>query len=98
MIENIEKIGVDYVDYDRVVQAGPALLFSLIVTPTAGAVGVAKVFDGVNESGQLAMTISGSTNMTLPIIYRYPLYLKNGIYICCVSNIELITVQSQRCI
>ena len=43
MLENIDKIGIDYITYSRVIQTWPALLFSVIVTPTAGNVGVAKI-------------------------------------------------------
>ena len=97
MIENIEKIGIDFITYSRTVQTGPALLFSVIVTPTAGNVGVAKIYDGVNDSGILAMTISCPADQTLPIIFRCPLYLRDGIYVECTSNIRQITMQSQRC-
>ena len=97
VIENIDKIGIDYITYNRVVQAGPALLFSMIVTPTAGNVGVAKVYDGVNNTGILAMVVSCPADQTIPVIFQCPLFLRDGIYVECVSNIQIITMQSQRC-
>ena len=97
MIEDIRKISVDYVTYNRIVQTGPALLFSLTASPDLGYSGIGWLLDGLTITSPKLLYLEIPQYTTLCLNYDTPLYFKNGIYACFFNGLQCMTLQTMKC-
>jgi hypothetical protein len=83
---------VDRMTADGLVCHSPSMLYSVIVSNSAGGASLAKVFDGESTSADQKMDIDMLSSTTFQYNFDPPVFMARGIYIVIGTNTSSVMV------
>jgi len=92
-LERWRSVQLVQVAADRFVTNKPCFVFMAILVPTAAGASDAFIYDGVDATGDLRITLASITGDPAPEYYWPPQYFAKGLFIDVDTNVQVVRVR-----